>query len=63
MAKKTKKVADGQGLATSVEKCCICGCEIYGYSNNARPYKEGVCCSDCNAIFVIPARLGVFRKF
>ena len=30
------------------EKCVICGKEIIGYGNNARPLKEGRCCDECN---------------
>lgn len=53
-------------------KCCICGCEIpivvspEGHEtrigqNNPAPIindDESVCCNDCNALFVIPARMG-----
>jgi len=47
-------------------KCCICGREIelkvykmgsYEQGHNAAPVKEGKCCSECNALVVIPARL------
>lgn len=53
-------------------KCCICGCEIpivvsstgyktsIGQNNPAPIINDGksVCCNDCNAMFVIPARMG-----
>ena len=38
-------------------KCCLCGREIIGYGNNARPLKDGICCNDCNILKVIPSRL------
>ena len=47
-------------------KCCICGKEIelkvyeigsYEQGHNAAPVKEGKCCSECNTLVVIPARL------
>lgn len=38
--------------------CCICGKKFIGWGNNPWPVKfEGECCSDCNAMFVIPARM------
>lgn len=40
-----------------MKKCTICKEEIKGYGNNAEPIKEGICCSQCNDLFVIPARL------
>lgn len=43
-------------------KCCICGKELNGYGNNpepVEPYEAGLCCDECNAEKVIPAR----RKF
>lgn len=44
------------------EKCCICGREIEGFSNNAWPMAEGRCCSDCDRRYVIRARL-ILRQF
>ena len=38
-------------------KCVICGKEFDGYGNNAEPVKPGICCDECNAKQVIPARL------
>lgn len=38
--------------------CCICGNQILGFGNNPSPVKEtGVCCGDCNAMVVVPARI------
>ena len=43
--------------------CCICGKEFEGYSNNPYPIKkEGECCNDCNAKYVIPARFDELLK-
>lgn len=40
--------------------CCICGCEIEGYGNNAWPVKEeGRCCDKCNDEVVLQARLQI----
>ena len=38
-------------------KCVICGKEFDGYGNNAEPVQVGICCDECNAKQVIPARL------
>ena len=38
-------------------KCVICGDEIDGYGNNAKPVNTGPCCDECNDEFVIPQRL------
>ena len=47
----------------SEDNCVICGEIGIGYGNNPAPVKtEGKCCDDCNALFVIPARLhGKYR--
>lgn len=37
--------------------CVICGKEFEGFGNNAQPVKDGICCDECNAKEVIPARL------
>ena len=43
--------------------CCICGKEFEGYGNNPAPYKNtGVCCDECNARYVIPARIERLHK-
>lgn len=36
--------------------CDICGCALEGYPNNASPFR-GVCCSRCNSLYVVPARI------
>ena len=38
-------------------KCCICKNEIKGYGNNAKPFKNGRCCDECNYKYVIPSRI------
>ena len=38
-------------------KCVICGRAFCGYGNNAEPVKDGLCCDECNAYHVIPARI------
>ncbi len=42
--------------------CCICGCDIEGYGNNAAPVKDGRCCDKCNIEVVVPARLGLLNE-
>lgn len=40
--------------------CCICGKEFEGWGNNPYPVvkeEDARCCDDCNAMYVIPARL------
>ena len=44
-------------LAESSDECSICGEEMDGFGNNARPVVEGKCCDQCNESHVIPARL------
>ena len=36
--------------------CCICGKHYDNYGNNAKPYKEGRCCDECNDKRVLPMR-------
>ena len=31
-----------------LRKCCICGRLIDGKGYDAKPYKNGICCSSCN---------------
>ena len=38
--------------------CCLCGCKIEGWGNNALPLKEGTCCDVCN-MQVIQARIAM----
>lgn len=44
-------------------KCCICGREIEGFSNNAWPMAEGRCCNECDRRYVIRARLAIRQLF
>ena len=36
--------------------CCICGKQYDNYGNNAKPYKDGRCCDECNDKLVLPLR-------
>lgn len=43
-------------------KCVICKHTIHNdkFGNNPQPIKaEGRCCSDCNAMIVVPSRMSV----
>ena len=43
-----------------VKMCCICGQVFVGFGNNPWPVsydEDAVCCNDCNAMYVIPARI------
>lgn len=45
---------------TDIFKCCFCGGLFKGFGNNPYPANKtngAKCCDDCNAIYVIPARL------
>lgn len=45
--------------------CLTCGDRFTGWGNNPCPipdYEDREVCSDCNAIYVIPARLGMDVK-
>jgi len=44
------------------EKCCICGRIIEGHPHNAEPYRRGICCGQCNASTVLPARINKIMK-
>jgi hypothetical protein len=37
--------------------CSICGKEIEGYSRNAKPVNDGVCCKKCDDTIVLPRRI------
>lgn len=40
--------------------CCICGKAFTGWGNNPYPVvkdEDARCCDDCNAMYVIPARI------
>lgn len=43
-------------------KCSICGEKINGYGHNAYPVVEGTCCSKCNMVYVIPARINAIQN-
>lgn len=38
-------------------KCCICGKEIKGYSNNPAPIAGRECCDECNNNVIVPYRV------
>lgn len=44
-------------MGSSYFICSICGGAFWGHGNNAEPYMDGVCCDECNRIYVIPYRL------
>ena len=37
--------------------CSICKEDFEGYGNNAQPVNDGVCCNDCNMMYVIKRRI------
>jgi hypothetical protein len=43
-------------------KCSICGDTLSGYGNNADPVNDGRCCSDCDIVYVLPARIAEERS-
>lgn len=44
-------------------RCCICNRTLDSrFTNNASPYKEGVCCDACNRMYVIPYRLKQMKE-
>lgn len=47
-------------MDNGVKTCCICGKEFEGWGNNPYPVvkdEDARCCDDCNAMYVIPARI------
>lgn len=42
--------------------CSICGKKYEGMGNNAQPFKNGRCCSECNRIVVVPFRIEIMFK-
>src|SRR5437763_16856853 len=45
-------------VTTDVHTCSICGKRYSGSGNDAEPMmNDGTCCEDCNAKYVIAARL------
>ena len=49
-------------MKTKKQTCIICKKQFEGYENNARPFKEGICCNECNQSTVIPSRLARLRE-
>jgi len=49
-------------------KCSICGDDIqpepHGWAggHNAQPINDGRCCTDCNALVVLPVRIAQMSK-
>lgn len=44
-------------------QCCICGKWMtVKEANNAAPYTNGECCSECNVKVVLPHRLGLLNR-
>ena len=52
-----RKIRDGK-----IWECSICHGVYEGWSNNAWPVTDGVCCKDCNDLYVIPARIERLAK-
>ena len=43
--------------------CCICGKTFVGFGNNAYPVvDDGICCDECNSLYVIPSRIDSMYK-
>ena len=43
-----------------MKTCCICKNKFKGWGNNPWPVKDkGVCCDQCNWLYVISARLSI----
>jgi hypothetical protein len=38
-------------------RCSICNGVLHGYGRRAQPVSDGLCCTQCNHAYVIPARL------
>ena len=50
-------------MKNRILSCCLCGRLFTGNGNNPRPVKkQGVCCDECNAKWVIPARMAEINK-
>lgn len=60
-AERPKPKRDILGRFRSPGSCCICGGELGAFGGNNpepfMPYTDNGCCGDCNAMFVIPARM------
>lgn len=62
--KTAKKNAAKKAAAkkTPVVRCCLCGAKVEGHGNNPAPLAaEGVCCDECNAAKVLPARMAAAK--
>ena len=62
--KKTAKKNAAKKVAkkTHVVRCCLCGAKLEGRGNNPAPLAaEGVCCDECNAAKVLPARMAAAK--
>lgn len=44
------------------QKCCLCGKKIDGYGHNAEPVSQGRCCTECNYVKVLPARIALVHQ-
>ena len=42
--------------------CCICGKPYDNYGNNAKPFRDGRCCDECDTKVVIPYREYLITK-
>ena len=52
-------------MDNGVKTCCICGKVFEGWGNNPYPVvkdEDARCCDDCNAIYVIPARIAALAE-
>ena len=43
--------------------CCICGKPYNNHGNNARPFKDGRCCNECDNKYVIPYRAAHYDEY
>lgn len=51
-------------MASELTTCNICGRKFSGYGNNPSPILPAnfVCCDECNAAKVIPARIAALKE-
>jgi hypothetical protein len=42
--------------------CCICKRHYAGHGHSAAPVGSGLCCDECNATVVLPARIAAARS-
>lgn len=50
-------------MTDKLKECAICGEPFTEYGNNPEPFKGEYACDDCDAQFVIPARMCLGRAF